>query len=381
MARIVMVLIGDIRYDGRVRKEIATLVSAGHDVELVVSDFNKDGASDNDLDIKIHYVPMTLWSNPALNFLEQIWFNRTAASILRKLSPTHIHCHDLTSLLAGVWTKRHLKTKLVFDAHELKPESMGGIRETVWGQIEKHCIAHCDHIIMPEKNRIAYFRKKYAAVQDVLLLENFPRRTDIPLGKHDIFRQLYPISKQQRIVLHTGLIAAKRHVDELVQSIALCGNEFVLVLLGPAFKGYKELLLAKIKDLGVQDRVFLHDPVPHSAILQYMASCDIGTAFYQNTNLNNLYCASNKLYEYIALNKVVLTNNYPGLLEAVGKHRQGICLEEVTPKRLAEAYRQAGDAHQVTSGAKKFFWEDEDQILGRIYQASHADVRVWAEGK
>ena len=76
MSYIVMVLIGDIRYDGRVRKEIGTLVSAGHRVELVVSDFSKSSAGGEDLGIKIHYIPMTIWPNPAMNFLEQLLFNR-----------------------------------------------------------------------------------------------------------------------------------------------------------------------------------------------------------------------------------------------------------------------------------------------------------------
>jgi glycosyltransferase involved in cell wall biosynthesis len=367
MAHIAMVLIGDIRYDGRVRKEIRTLVNAGHQVELVVSDFSKNGCGGEDLGIRIHRVCMTLWSHPAANFMEQVRFNRSATSILCNLAPTHIHCHDLTSLPAGVWAKHKAKAKLVFDAHELKPESLGGIREAIWGRIEKHCVAHCDHIIMPEKNRIAYFKQKYSSIRRVLLLQNFPRRTDIPEHIHDVFRRLYPISKDQKIILHSGLIAAKRHVGELVESMTLCGSKFVLVLLGTTFKGYKEILGAQIKALGLQDRVFLHDPVPHSDVLRYMASCDIGIAFYENTNLNNLYCASNKLYEYIALNKVVLTNNYPGLVDSVEKYRQGICLEVVTPGHLAAAYLEANDRAYVTPGVNKYFWEDEEDGLREIY--------------
>ena len=48
MAHIVMILIGDIGYDGRVRKEIRTLVAHGHRVELVVSDFSTNGGAGQD---------------------------------------------------------------------------------------------------------------------------------------------------------------------------------------------------------------------------------------------------------------------------------------------------------------------------------------------
>lgn len=366
-AHIGMLLIGDIRYDGRVRKEIATLLRAGHHVELVVSDFNKNSSGGEDLGITVHYIPMTLWHTPAMNFLEQLFFNRRATSILKNLPLTHIHCHDLSTLLAGVWAKEQVKAKLVFDAHELMPESMGGIKELIWGIIESKCIAFCDQIIMPEKNRITYFKQKYSNIPEPILLENFPRKSDIPTSIFDLFRCIYPLKKEQTIILYSGSIGSGRYIEELIDSMALCSNEFALVILGRVFKRYEKKVSAKIGKYALGDRVFLHGAVPHASILPYMASCDIGTAFYPNTDLNNYYCASNKLYEYIALNKIVLTNNYPGLLQAVEGFRQGICLAEVSPEHLAEAYMRVNDTACVTPGARKFFWEDQQAIF-QIYE-------------
>jgi hypothetical protein len=213
MAHIVMVLKSDIRYDGRVRKEIRTLVEAGHRVDLVVSDYCKTGAGGEDLDVKIHYVPMTIWTSALRNLLGQFLFNRTAASVIKQLNPSHIHCHDLNALLAGVWAKDKVKAKLIFDAHELMPESMNGIKSQMWNFIEKRCISKCDYIIMPEKNRIAYFIKKYPNVSEVLLLENFPRKSEIPIVKNDVFRSIYPVSKEQKIILYTGKITPRRYIE------------------------------------------------------------------------------------------------------------------------------------------------------------------------
>jgi starch synthase len=368
MARIAMVLLGDIRYDGRVRKEIQTLTGAGHQVELILSEFKGNGSGGGDLGVPIHYIPITLWPNPAVNFLAQIRFNRQAASIIPTLAPTHIHCHDLTTLLAGVWAKKKTGAKLIFDAHELMPESMGGVRETFWQRIEKRCIKSCDHVVMPEKNRITYFKQKYPEVREVVLLENFPRRADIPSKSEDLFRRIYPIRKDQQIVLYTGLIAAKRHLEELIASIAVSSEEYVLVVLGSASKSYDAVLAGRVKKLGLTKRIFFHDAVPYSQVLRYMTSCNIGTAFYRNTDVNNYYCASNKLYEYIALNKLVLTNNYPGLLERIENIRQGVCLTEVTAKSLQEAYIRVSNPALVTPGIKKFLWEDQEDVLGQLYE-------------
>jgi len=137
MAHICMVLLADIHIDGRVRKEIRTLVAGGHDVDLVVADYLKNGSGGEDLGVKIHYVSTNLWSLPALNFVEPLLYNRKVAAMIEVIRPTHIHCHDLTALLAGIWAKDKIGATLVFDVHELMPERMGGIKEKVWGRIEK----------------------------------------------------------------------------------------------------------------------------------------------------------------------------------------------------------------------------------------------------
>jgi glycosyltransferase involved in cell wall biosynthesis len=149
--------------------------------------------------------------------------------------------------------------------------------------------------------------------------------------------------------------------------MTLCSEAFVLVILGKSYKNYHDVLQRKIKLFGVEDRVILHDQVPHTEILQYMASCDIGTAFYSNTNINNYYCASNKIYEYIALEKTILTNNYPGLLEVVDRGGHGICLEKITAQSLADAYASLAKA-ELSPTSKKYYWEDQEDTLLQIYE-------------
>jgi starch synthase len=367
MAHICMVLMADIRIDGRVQKEIGTLVTAGHDVELVVADLTKSGSGGEDLGIKIHYIPQTLWSQPAMNFIEHLLFNRKAASIIEAIRPTHIHCHDLTTLMAGTWAKDRIGATLVFDAHELMPESMEGIKEKVWGNIERRHIKKCDHVIIPETNRIQYFKNKHPGTPEPLLLENFPRRGDIPTTNDDIFRKIYPINDDKKVILHIGPVRASRYVDELVESMQICSDAFALIILGRPYQNSTDAVRRKIRRLGLEDRVFLHDEVPHHDILRYMMSCDIGTVFYRNTNVNNYYCASNKLYEYIALKKSIMTNNYPGLLKVMEQYDRGVCLAEVTAQSLAEAYVCCAQSGRLLESTN-YFWEYEEHTLVALYE-------------
>jgi len=378
MARICMVLRGDIRYDGRVRKEIATLHRYGHAIELIVSDFTGMRLGGDDLGVPVHYLHCRISQNPAANFADQILFSYKAARIARRLRPTHIHCHNLQGLLAGVWAKRTTNAKIVFDAHELMPESLDGARRKVWDLIERRSIFYSDHILMPESNRIAYFENKYVGIPKPVLLQNLPRRDDIPQGTFDVFRETYPITREQTIVLYTGLIAPGRCVDELIEALMMCDPRFVLVVLGFAYKNYAETLKQRIKELDLSNRVFLHDPVPNTEIIKYMASCDIGVALYRNTDINNYFCAPNKVYEYIALGKPIITNDYPGLVEAVKKHGQGICTGSLSPTVLAESCERAADRSVVKGGRRKCFWEEQEGILLKIYGGSVDQSRVEA---
>lgn len=367
MSHIIMTLIGNIQYDGRVRKEIATLRDAGHRVELIVSDFSGKQSGQQGLNIPIHFIPITMRTSALGNFLEQLRFNLRASRLIKELSPDFIHCHDLTALLAGTLAHRKVNCHLIFDAHELLPESMGGIKEKIWERIERFCVKQVDTVIMPEVNRIRYFQNKYPGLKDIRLLENFPRQADLPQANSGYLRQRFPIPSENKIILHTGAVAPARHIEEIIDAVAMCPANISAVILGLTFKGYDSHVQDKIVALGLQDRVFLHGPVPHSEMLNIMSSCDIGTAFYRNSNLNNYYCASNKLYECISLGKAVVTNDYPGLIEVVQNNKLGVCVKEMTPQALAVAFLEAADDDNLQLGAKSYFWESQASVLTDIY--------------
>lgn len=367
MTKVVMVLIGNIKYDGRVRKEIASIKSANISVELIVTDYQDSEDAGDELGIKIHYIKAKKHSAPILNFIDSLIVNYKASRLLKKISPEFVHCHDLNTLLSGVLYKKSGLGKLVYDAHELFPESLGGTREKIWDFIERYCISSCDKIIMPEKNRAKYFMKKYSTKAEIGILENFPRECDIENVEKDILRKSLAISDEKIIVLHTGSISPGRYVEELIDALAISPREIVLVLIGISWGGYDQILRRKIDNKNLRDRVFICPPVPHSRILSYIASCDIGTAFYRNTNLNNFYCASNKLYENIALCKPVLTNNYPGLIETVGKNNLGVCVEQIDAESLADAILKAIDLRSTLRTSDEYLWEKQHGLLAELY--------------
>src|SRR3989338_7874583 len=194
-----MLLIGNIRTDGRVQKEIGSLKGAGHGVTLGQWAHAGERGGHAHLGIEVVDYPPSLSRSPLINFIRQILFNFFAFGHLRRLRPDYVQCNDLNTLIAG-WLFRR-RARIVFDAHELFPESQGGCRRPVWEWLERLLVPGCHVCIQPEKNRLAYFAKKRGIpAERIVLLENFPRGNAASSGNERL-RERFGFSAEDRILL------------------------------------------------------------------------------------------------------------------------------------------------------------------------------------
>jgi glycosyltransferase involved in cell wall biosynthesis len=361
MKKIAMLLIGNIDTDGRVQKEIASLRARGHSVTLIQWPYTGAKSDKERLGVDILDYPHLLVQSATRNFLRQIHFNLFALEHLKRLRPDIVQCNDLNTLIAG-YLFRH-RAQIIYDAHELFSEAQKGLRKIIWGLLERIMVPACHAYIQPEQNRRTYFARKYDLPESsVALVENFPSGK-YPVSGRNRLRESLPIAEDKKIVLYTGMLAAGRKIEDIIQSMSLLDSRFVLVLIGPTFKGYDKKLVDLVANLRLQDRVIFHPEIPNVEMLDYINSGDIGLVFYENTNLNNYWCASNKLYEFIFCGKPVITNNYPGLKEVVEKNQLGACLSDSTPELIANAIKEAEEMEPAAH--EPYVWErQEEEYLG-----------------
>ena len=71
MKNVLFLLIGNIRYDGRVLKEISTLCKAGYKVSLILSDFDVDDNVSN-YDFNIILLRRNYSSNPIMKLFSTL---------------------------------------------------------------------------------------------------------------------------------------------------------------------------------------------------------------------------------------------------------------------------------------------------------------------
>ena len=124
---ILMLLSNPFRPDPRVAREVITLVSAGHSVQVLCWDRRGEYPSRENYAgaeiIRITNVKTTYGAGlRQLLFTPRFW--KEAIRIGLMLRPDAVHAHDLDTLYAGLQFKKSLGCKLVYDAHEDYPALM-----------------------------------------------------------------------------------------------------------------------------------------------------------------------------------------------------------------------------------------------------------------
>ena len=119
-------------------------------------------------------------------------------------------------------------------------------------------------------------------------------------------------------------------------------------------------------------------PVAYEAIASLLRNYDVGIALYKNTNLNNYYCAPNKVYDYLMSGMPVIANDYPGLRKVIEHWRLGACVEDITPALFRQAVERIvleKRWHNITDEIRrKYSWERQEEILLELFAASHPGI-------
>lgn len=329
--RIVFVFAGLLEYKGRLLKQIATLQEAGYECtvihgqkESVIPDYSK---------YSFHVIPyrIVIHSNKVLNFYRHMKFNLQALSCLFSLVPDYVVCVELMGVLSGsLYRLFRRKSTFVFDCNELFMEmGMSKAKKVVWGPIHWFAFKQADFILHAEINRLKYCSSKYSSNAKNVLIENLPRVATDSIVAHSQ-------SKICRAV-YIGALIPSRGCEEIIQAFSMIPDHIACCdIIGFGFTDYLQHLHSII-DMNHISNVKILPPISNSNIFNTLSNYDVGFAFYGSNNLNQYYCAPNKIYEYIVAGLAVITNDYPGLKQVVETISIGYCLKSTNPVEIRNA--------------------------------------------
>lgn len=247
----------------------------------------------------------------------------------RELRPDIIYGHDIFSALPLDLLRRTNKTcKYIYDAHELFTKEKGrsyGLVDRLQYACEGKMIRCADLTVCAEKQRAAYMKDYHGLKKEPLVIRNI---SYLPVGNADTFLQENAdfFEKKALGIVYAGGLLAGRRLERLVEAVDRLGEGYKLMLIGngPA----RDMLAAEIEKRG-NPNLRISPAVPYAELGAILSHFDVGYLFYGNDNLNNLYCAPNKIYEYASVGLPILANDNPTVGEIVERAGIGVCDDEI----------------------------------------------------
>ena len=365
--RIVFVYFGELKYKGRLLKQIKTLKETGHECILVHGRTESETPNYENYDFRIIDIPLEHSKNKIKNFYNQIRINFKASFIIASLKPDSVVCITLFAALTGVLVKnKQSAVQFVFDNNELFMQTnMSFLKKMVWMPIHSLVFLKADIILHAEENRMEYCKRKYSTSAKHILLENLPfvEQNSIPRSRNEFHDPI-------RIV-YIGAFLPSRCIEDILEAFHEIPSELALCdLIGYGKFSYMTILKKHASSLSLDNVRFL-PPIPHADVLNVLNNYDVGLAFYRSSNLNQYYCAPNKVYDYIACNMPIIGSDNPSLRDILEKYEIGVCLDSISGKSMIQAIEHIKSnklQESITHNLKlRFSWETQSSRYISIF--------------
>jgi len=186
-----------------------------------------------------------------------------------------------------------------------------------------------DQVIVPEKNRALIFRTWYQLKTTPFVLPNKPYVANVNELQltNEVTVEIDRIkSSYKKLFLYQGMISKKRDIIPFIEVFDKGNFEknAALILIGPIYEEHLKKIIEKANNVFY---LGLFKPPMH---LEITKLCDVGILTYSYVNLNNLFCAPNKIWEYTAYGLPVISNFLPGINNFITSTKSGEIVHDLT---------------------------------------------------
>ncbi|AVX07240.1 glycosyltransferase [Priestia megaterium] len=223
----------------------------------------------------------------------------------------------------------------------------------------KRIIHDASAIIACEDNRARIMKTWWSLERKPYVLPNKPYHHPKVLKQKPTTTDLEAaISKIQgkKVILYQGIISADRDLAVLAEALNDMKSDYMLVLIGKSFYNGAD----KVREI-YENSIYLgYFPAPlHLQITSY---AHIGIANYDDSSMNNLFCAPNKIYEYTGFGIPVLGSDVPGLTSTIGTSLAGECVDFSDKNSIIDAINRIEDNYVVYQENARKFFENTDNM-------------------
>jgi glycosyltransferase involved in cell wall biosynthesis len=371
------VVVSDLAFDARVRKEAETLAAAGYSVVLIGCAYEIVETRRRSIDgVDVVEVPLGSRAGRISTIARAFVLGRLWWEALRTRARVY-HAHNIHPLPAAWLASRLRRARLAYDAHELYGESMerGRLAEAVSavnGKLERFAVRRADVVITTNESRAEVLHERHGRMP--IVLENVPR----------LVRELEPLDPgfpngNPVLLYQGGIYAVGRGFHETIRALhELDGVHFAIL----GFGRDEDLALIRrwAADEGLESRVHLFPPRPPDELVRTAASATVGIVPIRLRTTSSLTGDTNKLFEYLMAGLPVVASDLPEIRRAVTSTDppSGEFFDVSSPASIAAAVRRVLDDREIYEarrrGARRiaverYNWEAQEPRLLEAYEA------------
>lgn len=304
----------------------------------------------------------------SFNYFEFLKFCVKMAISLKKIDL--IFADNRAAIIPVLICKKLIKAKWAgYDARELYIlNEVHHLRGKIGCLIEKILIRKFDLITCANSFRAAYMKKLYKLKKTPIVFENI-RKLAVVDSKNNMFGEFEKSGADRKTIniIATSGCLLERKCDVLARAVCALGEGYRLYLVGASDENGRKSVEA-IKAEYKTDNITLIDWLSKAALKKLMKNCDIGVVSYGCDTINNKYCASGKLYEYLFEGLPVVTTENPPLKDmcecfAIGISDDNFKLGIQTVSENLDSYKRNVEAYISTIDVDVYNQKVADEIM------------------
>lgn len=363
--RILVVNLFDIDKLPPVRSLVENLLENDHKVTLI-----SYGNFESKQKINLNYIQIEKFKSN--NITKKMLHFYTRKKRLRKLVNEQMKSNDIlwttTDLTVRELGNTVLRYKHIMQLMELINDIPAVPYQKIIKTNLKRYAKSAWKVVVPEYNRAHIVKTWWGLKTLPSILPNKPYRIELENISENIVG-LEDIRKEKRkIILYQGIFRKERRLDEFARAVSMLGDKYCLYIMGEDNEISRELCE---KYTNIVYIPFIAPPhhllVTKYAYIGLMPYIPGKNHSHHISELNELYCAPNKIYEYSAFGLPMIGTKVPGLEYPFNLNGIGVSSELCADDIIIAINKIEANYDQIKKNSYNYFKEtDLDKIVQKI---------------